>query len=138
MTSDQHRRRLRHLAALDTALGGVPPHVVTDYLPGQVVYNLSEYPVPTPLSPTADDAALLQQFAAAGVELIQIHEDYNDSQRLLGADKFSSYDPDGLQRWVDLCHSLGLKVIPYISSGFFDVRDPDFDERWYDATRGRL
>lgn len=138
MTSDQQRRRLQNLADMNAALPGANSHLVYDYLPGQVVYNLSEYPAPTPLAPTDYDEALLAQFAAAGVELIQIHEDYNDSQRRLGADKFSSYDPEGLQEFVDLVHHHGMKIIPYISSGYFDIRDPDFDERWYDARQGRL
>lgn len=137
-TAESQRRRLQNLADLNTALGSVPSHFIHDYLPGQVVYNLSEYPQPTPLAPTAYDEELLGELAAAGVELVQIHEDFNDSQRLLGADKFSSYDPRGLQAFVDLVHSLGMKIIPYISSGFFDIRDPDFEESWYDASRGRL
>ena len=138
MTPELHARRLHNFADINAALGGHPCHFVSDYLPGQVVYNLSEYPVPTPLAPTAYDEELLRSFADAGVGLIQIHEDFNDSQRVLGADKFSSYDPEGLQRFVDLVHSLGMKIIPYISSGYFDIRDPDFDERWYDSARGRL
>ena len=138
MTADQHRRRLQNFAALHAALPEQAPHFVRDYLPGQVVYNLSEYPVPTPLGPTEYDADLLGRFAAAGVGLIQIHEDWNDSQRLLGADKFSSPDPEGLQRFVDLVHSLGMKIIPYLSTGFFDVKDPDFRDEWHDQQRARL
>lgn len=138
MTSEQHRSRLQNFADMNAVLGDVPSHFVSDYLPGQIVYNLSEYPVPTPLQPTAYDEELLGRFAEAGVGLIQIHEDYNDSQRLLGADKFSSYDPQGLQAFVDLVHSLGMKIIPYISSGYFDIKDPDFQESWYDSARGRL
>lgn len=138
MTSEQHRRRLQNFAEMYAVLGDRPPHFVREYLPGQVVYNLSEYPVPTPLRPGDYDAELLGRFAAAGVELIQIHEDWNDSQRLRGADKFSSPDPEGLQAFVDLVHSLGMKIIPYLSTGFFEVRDPDFREEWHDQQRARL
>ena len=109
-----------------------------DYLPGQVTYNLGEYPARFAIAPTDYDAELLTRFAAAGVELIQIHEEWNDSQRCLGADKFTSHDPEGLHEFVGLAHGLGLKVLPYISSGFFDVKDPDFREEFYDPARSRL
>lgn len=138
MAAASQRMRLENFAAINAALGGAPSHFVSDYAPGQVVYNLSEYPVPTPLAPTDYDEALLDEFAAAGVGLIQIHEDFNDSQRLLGSDKFHSYDPAGLQAFVDAVHARGMKIIPYISSGYFDVRDPDFSPAWFDAAQGRL
>ncbi|MHB8995620.1 MAG: alpha-amylase family protein [Armatimonadota bacterium] len=138
MTSEDHRRRLQNFGDVHAALGAHQPHFVREYLPGQVVYNLSEYPAATPLGPTDYDADLLSRFAEAGVKLIQIHEDWNDSQRVLGADKFTSPDPEGLQRLVDLIHSLGMKIIPYISTGFFDIKDPDFREEWYNGQRTRL
>lgn len=138
-TAEEHRRRLRNLNDVHVAVGPEQPfHTIQDYLPGQVVYNLGEYPARFPIAPTQYDADLLRQFAEAGVELIQIHEDWNDSQRVLGADKFTSHDPDGLQAFLDLAHSLGLKVLPYISSGFFDVKDPDFQEGFYDPACSRL
>lgn len=139
MTAAEHLRRQQNLAAAHTALGPHAPwHNVQEYLPGQVIYNLTEYPEPCSMAPGAYDVALLEQFAAAGVELIQIHEDWTDSQRLLGACKYSSPDPDGLKQFVAEVHRLGMKILPYISSGYFDVKDPDFREEFYDAQRGRL
>ena len=136
---NEHRRRLQNLAdahaAVDTCLR---VHFIRDYVPGQVTYNLGEYPVPFSIAPTDYDEELLGTFAAHGVGLIQVHEEWNDSQRLLGADKFTSHDPDGLHRFVDRVHSLGMKIIPYISTGFFDIKDPDFREEWYDPARSRL
>lgn len=135
----EHRRRLRYLAEVHAAVGPETPfHAVQDYLPGQVVYNLGEYPAPFSIAPNDYDVQLLEQFAAAGVELIQIHEDWNDPLRVLGADKFSSHDPEGLRAFIGLAHGLGLKVLPYVSSGFFDIRDPDFREEFYDPARSRL
>jgi hypothetical protein len=139
MTSSAHRRRLQNLADVHVAVGPEAPwHTIQDYLPGQVVYNLGEYPARFSIAPTEYDAELLTRLAEAGVELIQIHEDWNDSERVLGADKFTSHDPAGLQQFVDLAHGLGLKALPYISSGFFDIRDPDFREEFYDPARSRL
>jgi len=111
---------------------------IRDYIPGQVTYNLGEYPKRFSIRPTEYDAQLLRTFANSGVGLIQIHEEWNDSMRMLGADKFTSHDPEGLHEFVDLVHSLGMKIIPYAPTGFFDIRDPDFRDEWYDPGRSRL
>ena len=103
-------------------------HRIRDYLPGQAVYNLGDYPAPFSIEPTDYDREMLADMAANGVELIQIHEEWNDPIRHLGADKFSCFDPKGLEHFIDLAHSFGIKIIPYISSGFFHELDPDFDE----------
>ncbi|MBQ9115441.1 MAG: hypothetical protein IJY04_00290 [Clostridia bacterium] len=101
---------------------------VGDYIPGQVIYNLGEYPAGFSIAPTEYDAELIKSLAARGVGLIQIHEEWNDSMRRLGADKYTSHDPEGLRKFIDLCHANGIKIIPYVSTGFFDTRDPDFRE----------
>lgn len=103
---------------------------VHDYIPGQVIYNLGEYPAPFSIRPTEYDYNLIKSLSERGVGLIQIHEEWNDSMRRLGADKFSSHDPEGMREFISLCHQFGIKVLPYISSGFFDVRDPDFTEEF--------
>ena len=105
-------------------------HRIGEYLPGQVIYNLGEYPARFSIRPTEYDHDLIRSLAERGVGLIQLHEEWNDSQRLLGADKYTSHDPEGLREFIRLCHSYGIKVLPYISSGFFDWRDPDFSERF--------
>ena len=103
---------------------------IHDYLPGQAVYNLGDYPAPFSITPTDYDREMLHDMAANGVELIQIHEEWNDPIRHLGADKFTCHDPKGLEQFIDLAHSFGMKIIPYISSGYFHEFDPDFDERF--------
>lgn len=101
---------------------------IESYLPGQVIYNLGEYPARFSIRPTEYDYHLIKSLSERGVGLIQLHEEWNDSQRLLGADKFTSHDPEGLREFVKLCHDFNIKVLPYISTGFFDWRDPDFKE----------
>ncbi|MCD6359319.1 MAG: hypothetical protein J7M38_00560, partial [Armatimonadetes bacterium] len=134
-----HERRLRNLAdAYSVVKDCRRLQFIRDYIPGQVTYNLGEYPNPFSIRPTDYDAELLASFAEHGVGLIQIHEEWSDSQRVLGADKFTSHDPEGLREFVDLVHGLGMKIIPYTSTGFFDVRDPDFREEWFNAERTRL
>lgn len=100
-------------------------HRIYDYLPGQVIYALTEYPHPGKIMPTEYDEERIRSLAQAGASLIQIHEDWNDSQRLMGADKYSTYDPEGMRAFIDLCHRYNIKIIPYVSSGFLDMRDPD-------------
>ena len=103
-------------------------HRIRDYMPGQATYNLGDYPARFSISPTEYDYAMLKDLAENGVELIQIHEEWNDSIRHLGADKFTSHDPEGLHKFVDLCHSFGIKIIPYVSTGYFSIHDPDFTD----------
>ena len=126
-----HRRRMRNIGLVDEAVHScLRKHAIGEYLAGQVTYNLGEYPAPFSIAPTDYDVDLLQTFARHGVGLIQLHEEWNDSQRCLGADKFSSHDPEGLREFVDLAHSLGMKVLLYASTGFFEATDPDFRPEW--------
>ena len=111
---------------------------IHDYIPGQVIYNLGEYPASFSIRPTEYDYELLRSLSSHGVGLIQIHEEWNDSMRRLGADKFTSHDPEGLREFISLCHKFGIKVIPYISTGFFDSRDPDFTEEFCPRWRHSL
>lgn len=99
---------------------------IHDYLAGQAIYNLGDYPAPFSIAPTDYDRQLVAELAANGVQLIQIHEEWNDAIRHLGADKFTCHDPKGLDAFIDLCHQHGIKIIPYISTGYFHWHDPDF------------
>ncbi|MGD9495354.1 MAG: hypothetical protein AB7Y46_03485 [Armatimonadota bacterium] len=133
------QRRMRNLRECHEAVDEcLRMHFIREYMPGQVTYNLGEYPARFSIAPTDYDAELLRTFADHGVELIQIHEEWSDSQRVLGATKHTSHDPAGLRQFVHLVHDLGMKIIPYASTGFFDIRDPDFREEWYDPARSTL
>ena len=126
-----HRRRMRNIGSVGEAVHScLRECAIGEYLAGQVTYNLGEYPEPFAIAPTDYDDDLLRTFAHHGVGLVQLHEEWNDSQRCLGADKFSSHDPEGLREFVELVHSLGMKVILYASTGFFEATDPDFRPEW--------
>jgi hypothetical protein len=128
---EAHARRLRYLAECERGIRKfLRKRVVIDYLPGQVVYNLGEYPCRKPWEVDEWDEQQLAEYSRSGIELVQVHEDWNDSQRLFGADKLSALNEKGFRRFVDMCHRNRLKIIPYISTGYFESRDPDFRPEW--------
>ncbi len=127
MTAEQHARRIANINEAEQKNRSYFRRTrIHDYRPGQVTYGLGDYPAYVSARPTEYDYNLLKQMAEGGVELVQVHEEWNDACRLYGADKFHSPDAEGMKEFVKLCHSLGMKVIPYVSSGFFPYDDPDF------------
>ena len=58
--------------------------------------------------------------------MIQVHEEWNDTIRRFGADKWSSCDHEGMLRFVELCHYFGIKIIPYCSSSYIHMFDPEY------------
>ena len=124
-----HQKRIRAINDAEQKNRGYFRRIrVRDYLPGQVIYHLGDYPGRISPRPTEYDVRVLTELAANGVELVQLHEEWNDVNRLYGGTKHTAADEEGMKAFVDLCHSLGLKVISYISSGFFSEDDPDFSE----------
>ncbi|MBK9169127.1 MAG: hypothetical protein IPM24_16915 [Bryobacterales bacterium] len=103
---------------------------IADYIPGQAFYNLAEYPLRPAVYPDRDDESRLAALASAGVGLVQLHSEWSDPGRLFGGDPFTPADPAGFRRFVQLCHEHGLKVICYVSSGYFPRTDPDFRPDW--------
>ena len=130
-TNTDYRKRIANVKYANSVVKSCLRRMhIHDYIPGQVIYNLGEYPNKMTIRPTAYDHDLIRKLSENGVGLIQIHEEWNDAMRIMGADKFSSHDKDGLKEFIDLCHSFHIKVLPYLSSGFFDERDPDFTEKF--------
>ena len=135
LTLEQERTRLENIGYARKNVKEYMRRVrIHDYIPGQVIYNLGEYPATFSIKPTEYDYNRIKELAEMGVGLIQLHEEWNDAIRTLGADKFTSHDKEGLKEFIDLCHSFGIKIIPYFSTGFIDERDPDFKECF---TRGK-
>ncbi len=131
LSLEEHRARIDNInTAEQNNRSFYRRHRIRDYLPGQATYNLGDYPAPFSIEPTEYDFNMLRDMAKNGVELIQLHEEWNDPIRHLGADKFTCFDPKGLEKFIDLAHYFGIKIIPYISSGFFHELDPDFDEKF--------
>jgi len=125
------RRRLENVAICNRGIRNcLRKHLITDYLPGQCSYNLGEYPCRKPWDPDEWDEHELDKLRDEGIGLIQVQEEWNDSQRLFGADKLSPLNPAGFRRFVEMVHRRGMKLIVYASTGFFERRDPDFRPEW--------
>jgi hypothetical protein len=131
LTAEEHRQRLQNIAVCQSAIHGqMRTHLITNYVPGQANYNLGEYPCRKVWEISEWDTAQLDQLKAEGIGLIQLHEEWNDSQRLYGATKYTPLNPTGFRTFLDLAHARGMKVIVYASSGFIEKRDPDFKQEW--------
>ncbi len=131
-TLEEQRRRLDNIKFAEESVKSCTRRVrVHDYLPGQVTYNLGGYPSKFSIKPTEYDYNRIKELAEMGVGLIQVHEEWNDAIRVLGADKFSSHDPEGMKEFIKLCHDFGIKILPYTSSAFFDARDPDCRDEFF-------
>jgi hypothetical protein len=125
------RQRLQNIALCQRSIHGcMRKHLITRYLPGQCTYNLGEYPGKKPWEIGEWDDQELDRLKAEGIGLIQLHEEWSDSERLFGANKYSPLNPRGVRQFLDMAHQRGIKVIVYVSSGFFEKRDPDFRSEW--------
>lgn len=130
-TAEDHRRRLENIAACEQGIRKCGmKHLVTNYIPGQVSYNLGEYPSRKPYDPGEYDEEELDRLHAGGIRLIQIMEDWNDLLRLFGGNKFTAVNPAGLRRFIGMAHKRGMKVILYASTGYMQKGDPDLREEW--------
>lgn len=127
MTVEQQRKRMQNIDESRQAVKDcLYEYRLNNYEPGNVNYYLGAYPLRYSIEPTEYDYETLKKYAEYGIKLIKLHEEWNDSLRLFGADKYSSHDEKGLRNFIDLCHKFGLKVLPYVSSGYLHVDDPDF------------
>jgi len=130
-TAEDQRRRLENIGLCNRGIRTcMRKHLVTSYLPGQCCYNLGEYPCRKPWDPDDWDEQELDKLRDQGIRLVQVHEEWSDSQRLFGGNKLAPLNPAGFRRFVDMIHRRGMRLIVYISTGFFERTDPDFREEW--------
>ncbi len=105
-------------------------HLITNYLPAQCGYNLGEYPCRQPWDPGEYDEQELDRLKDHGIQLIQVFDEWNDSLRLHGGDKYTALNPAGFRRFVDMVHRRGMKILTYASTCFLQRTDPDFRQEW--------
>ncbi len=129
--ADDERRRLENIQTCNRSIRNcLRKHLITNYLPFQAVYNLGEYPARKPWTIDDSDERRLDELAAGGVQLLQVHEEWSDSLRMFGADRFSPVNGRAFYRFLKMVHARRMKLLVYISSGYFSRRDPDFRPEW--------
>jgi hypothetical protein len=123
-TAEDHRRRLSNIRLCEQGIRGcLLKHLVTNYIPGHALYDVQN----RNWEPDERDEKALRSFREAGVGLIQPWSGWADSW---GRNHLVARNPAGFRRFVDLAHKIGLKVIPYTSTQFFERTDPSFREFW--------
>ena len=127
-----HRRRLQNIRiGTESVRACMRKHLIDRYLPAQCYYNLGEFPCLKPRGTPDDlDERELDKLQAHGIQLIQLHDEWNNALRLPGGDTMLPLSPAGFRRFVDMVHKRGMKLIVYASTGFFDRRDPEFRPEW--------
>ncbi len=136
-TAEDHRRRLERIGDCERAIRHcLRRQLITGYIPGQVSYNLGEYPTRTPYDPGEYDEQELDRLRDGGIRLVQIMEDWNDLLRLFGGDKFTAVNPAGLRRFIDMVHQRGMKLLLYVSTGYMQAGDPDLKDEWVRSLPG--
>lgn len=130
-TATDHRRRLQNIAVCTQEIRTcMRKHLVTNYLPGHCCYNLGEYPCRKPWEIGECDEEELDRLKDHGIQLIQVFDDWNDSLRLFGGDKYTALNPAGFRHFLEMAHRRGMKVLAYASTGFLQWTDPDFRQEW--------
>ena len=130
-SAEDHRRRLQNIGVCERGIrSSMRKHLITSYLPGQCCYNLGEYPCRKPWDPGEYDEQELDRLKEHGIQLIQVFDEWNDSLRLFGGDKYTALNPAGFRRFIDMVHRRGMKMITYTSTCFLQRTDPDFRQEW--------
>jgi hypothetical protein len=130
-TAEDHRRRLQNIAVCTRDIRKcMRKHLITNYLPAQCAYNLGEYPCRKIWNPDEYDEQELDRLKEHGIQIVQVFDEWNDSLRLFGSDKYTALNPEGYRRFVAMAHRRGIKVLTYSSSGFLQWTDPDFRQEW--------
>ena len=82
LSLEEHRKRIENInSAEENNKKYFRRHRIRDYLPGLVTYYLGDYPAPFSIAPTQYDYDMIKELAENGVDLIQVHEEWNDSIR---------------------------------------------------------
>ncbi len=130
-SEEDHRQRLQNISRGTASIRHcLRQHLITQYLPAQCCYNLGEYPARRPWNPGAEDEQELDRLKNIGIQVIQVFDDWNDSLRLFGGDKFSAVNPAGYRRFLEMAHRRGMKVLTYTSTCFLQRSDPEFQQKW--------
>ena len=76
LTLEQHRARINNFREARKSIKKLTRELrIHNYLPGQVIYYLGDYPAKMSIKPTEYDFNLLKSYAENGVDMIQVHEE---------------------------------------------------------------
>ncbi|MBR6765791.1 MAG: hypothetical protein IKM06_04825 [Clostridia bacterium] len=129
LSIEQHKKRFDNLKSARESVKECTRELrIKDYLPGQIIYYLGDYPDKMSISPTEYDLDLLRSYKENGVDMIQVHEEWNDTIERYGSDKWHSCDHEGMLKFIEACHSFGIKIIPYCSASYIHCKSKYFDE----------
>jgi hypothetical protein len=129
LSTMQHKKRFDNLKSARESVKEYTRELrIKDYLPGQIIYYLGDYPDKMSISPTEYDLDLLRSYKENGVDMIQVHEEWNDTIERYGSDKWHSCDHEGMLKFIEACHSFGIKIIPYCSASYIHCKSKYFDE----------
>jgi len=124
------RNRLENIQLVEKSISKFWKKVrIQDYHPGYVKYYLGHYPSRKVYIPGEKDWQLLEEYGKNGVEIINLWEWY-DFSGLEGKGTFNPRDEKGLRNFIKIAHQNGLKVVPYVSASYFDIRDPNYNSEW--------
>lgn len=102
---------------------------VRDYPQGFVHYNCGQYPSRQVYTPDEKDWGLLEEYGKNGVDALILWK-WSDFAGIEGKDILTARNPNGLKRFIEVAHENGIKVLPYTSTSWFDVRDPQYRPEW--------
>ena len=103
---------------------------IYDYKPGCVCYRFGHYPTRNPYYPTGADWELLDMYRENGVEMLIVFEEWSDISGYFGKQPTQPINKEGFRRFIVESHRRGLKVLPYISPGYMEVRHPSYRPEW--------
>lgn len=132
MGEETERRRLNNLRLVWGAIDAdqcLKIVRVRDYAQGFVHYQYGCYPSREPYTPDEMDWKLLEEYGKNGVDGL-ILWNWSDFAGIEGKGILTAREPEGLKRFVQVAHQNGLKVLPYTSTSWFDVRDAEYRPEW--------
>ena len=132
MTEEAERRRLNNLRLVWGAINAdqcLKVVRVRNYAQGFVHYQYGRYPSREAYTPDEKDWQLLREYAGNGVDGLILWS-WSDFAGIEGKGILTAREPEGLKRFVQVAHENGLKVLPYTSTSWFDVRDPVYRAEW--------
>ena len=137
LSENEHKKRMCNLKNAQSDIKEYTRELrIHNYKPGQIIYYLGDYPQKMSITPTEYDYNLLKSYAENGVDMIQVHEEWNDTIEKYGSDKWHSCDHEGMLKFIEACHSFGIKIIPYCSASYIHQKSKYYTEEFSRCTGG--